>query len=77
MKLKDKIKESFGINQELVENFIRHSMIVSFFNLIEEGITELRNRKITKKFEDLQELIMDEREKLGETEIADEKGEKK
>ena len=70
MKLKDKIKEISGINESLIGQFLEYNMVGSFLNFIEEAINELGDEEITKKFEELQELIMDKRKKLNETEIT-------
>ena len=70
MKLKDKMKEIVGINEELINEFLDYNLVGSFINFMDEAVAELGNKEISKKFGELQDLIMKKREELGETELS-------
>ena len=68
MKLKDKMKQVMLIDEILLEKFFTLTQISSFLNLLEEAIDET-NDKIIEKFKEFQELVLDERDLIGEIEI--------
>ena len=67
MKIKDKIKQIVSIDEIMVDEFFTLTQISSFLNLLEEGIGETNN-KIIKKFKEFQNLVLDERDLIGEKE---------
>lgn len=70
MILKDKIKEMIGVNQEMIEEYFSYNMIGSYFNFMEDAVEELMNPELTKKFEEMQDIIRAKRKELENTELT-------
>ena len=68
MKIKDKMKQIMSIDEVLLNEFFNLTQLSSFLNLLEEGISETNNDKIIKKFKEFQNLVLDERDLIGEKE---------
>ena len=70
MKIKDKFEQ---LNKELgtdLDEFMGLTTFGTLLNLFEEGIEELRDEEITKKFGELLNLVLNKRIKLGEKECV-------
>ena len=71
MKVKDKLEEIVGINEELINKFLEFNQVGSFFNFIEDAVNELHDKDLSEKFKELQELIIEKREEIGNKELEE------
>ena len=62
------MKQIMSIDEVLLNEFFNLTQLSSFLNLLEEGISETNNDKIIKKFKEFQNLVLDERDLIGEKE---------
>lgn len=69
MKLKNKIKEIMGSDEKLIEKFLSYTVVGNFFLLMEEAVHVIGDKKLIKEFDKINELILERRKELGETEI--------
>ena len=64
-----------NIDEYLIDKFLTYNTIGTYLNLLEVGIEEINDSDLTKKFKELQEIIMKQREDIGEMEIKELEGE--
>lgn len=72
MKLKELINNSFTKNEELeeiFEKYYNYTTMLSMFNTLEEAIEDLNDDEVTKKYEEILDLLIKKRIDCAEKEI--------